>query len=82
MTVKAIKDAIARLPGEERASLAAWLTRQTMDAWDKQMLRDFSSGGKGAKFLDQVKKEVAQGKANGTVRPLDEGLAERRRRRL
>jgi len=81
LTVEAIKDAINKLPQEDKVSLASWLNVQTMDDWDQQMRRDFSPGGKGMKFLEQVKREIAEGVAEGTVRPMVEGFAERRRRR-
>ena len=80
LTVEAIKEAINKLPEEDKVSLTSWLNVQTMDDWDRQMQRDFSPGGKGAKFLEQAKRETAEGLAQGTVRPLSEGLAERRRR--
>ena len=80
LTVEAIKEAINELPEEDKVSLTSWLTVQTMDDWDRQMQRDFSPGGRGAKFVEQVKREIAEGDAEGTVRPLSEGLAERRRR--
>jgi hypothetical protein len=76
-TVEDIKQAIAELPEEDRMSLAAWLNLQTMDEWDREMQRDFSAGGRGMKFLDQVKREIAEGE----TRPIEEGFAERRRRR-
>jgi len=41
------------------------------------MQRDFSPGGRGAKFLDQVRREAA----NGKVQPMEEGFGERRRQR-
>jgi hypothetical protein len=80
LNVEAIKDAIAKLPEDDKVSLAAWLNLQTMDDWDRQMQRDFAPGGRGAKFLEQAKKEIAEGTANGNVRPIEEGFAARRRR--
>lgn len=74
LTVDAIKEAIAALPEKDQQSLAAWLNLQTMDNWDRQMQRDFSPGGQGKRFLDQVKREIAQ----GPVRPIEEGFAKRR----
>ena len=81
LTVEALKDAISKLPEEDQVSLACWLNAQTMDDWDRQMHRDFSPGGQGRSFLEQVKREVADGVAEGTVRPIGDGFAERRRRR-
>lgn len=37
--VEDIKQALARLPEEDKVSLAAWLNLQTMDEWDKKMQR-------------------------------------------
>jgi hypothetical protein len=48
-----------------------------MDDWDREMQRDFAPGGRGREFLEQVKREIAEGK----TRPIEEGFAERRRRR-
>ena len=73
MTVDDIKQAIAGLPGEERHSLAVWLNELDYDDWDKEMVRDFSPGGRGYHLLEKVKREIAGGKA----RPIEEDLAER-----
>jgi len=73
MTVEAIKDAIAGLPAEERHSLAAWLNELEYDAWDREMVKDFSPGGHGAALAERVKRQIAEGKA----RPMEEGFAER-----
>jgi hypothetical protein len=71
MTVEAIKEAIAELPEDERHSLAAWLNEIEYDDWDKQMVKDFSPGGRGMAWVENVKREIAEGKAS----PLEEGLA-------
>ena len=81
LTVEAIKEAINKLPEKDKVSLTCWLNTQTMDDWDRQMQRDFSPAGKGQEFLEKVKREVAEGVAEGTVRPLSEGFANRRRQR-
>jgi Rod binding domain-containing protein len=73
MTVEAIKDAIAGLPAEERHSLAAWLNDLDYDAWDKQMVEDFSPGGRGIALAERLKQQIAERQA----RPLDEGFAKR-----
>jgi len=74
MTVEALKEAIAELPEEERASLAGWLIQHDYDAWDKQMAEDYSPGGRGMTFYEQVQREISEGK----TRPMEEGFAERR----
>jgi hypothetical protein len=76
MTVEAIKNAIADLPEDDKVALAAWLNLQTMDEWDRQMEEDFSPGGRGMAFFEQVQHEIAVGDS----RPMEEGFLERRRR--
>ena len=61
LSVEAIKDAIAGLPEQEKAALAAWLNAQTMDEWDSEMQRDFSPGGRGQHLVEKVKAEVRAG---------------------
>jgi hypothetical protein len=79
MTVDALKNAINALPREERHALALWLNELEYDAWDKQMLEDFSAGGRGTALVEKVKHEIASGKTS----PLQDGraLAEARRER-
>jgi hypothetical protein len=68
MTLEALKQAIAELPAEEKAALAAWLNEQEMDEWDRQMKKDFSPGGRGARVVEKVKADIRAGK----FRPMDE----------
>lgn len=63
MTVETIKEAISRLPDEERHLLAAWLNELDYDDWDHEMVVDFSSGGRGMAMAESIKHEIAQGKA-------------------
>jgi hypothetical protein len=72
MTVEAIKEAIAALPAEQKASLAAWLIQQDMDLWDKQIEEDFSPGGRGMALLEEAETDLQTGR----VKPMDEFLAE------
>jgi len=74
MTVDAIKDAIARLPESERHSLTAWLNDLDYDDWDKEMVADFSPGGRGMALVKKVEQQIAQGKAI----PFEEGLEQAR----
>ena len=74
MTVEAIKQAISTLPAEQRHSLASWLNQIDYDDWDRQMVQDFSPGGRGMVLVERVKREIAQGKAV----PFKEGLAKAR----
>lgn len=73
MTVEAIKVAIAGLPEDDRHSLAAWLNELDYDAWDRQMVKDFSPGGRGTAWAERVKRQIAEGQA----RAIEDGFAER-----
>ena len=77
MTVEAIKEAIAGLPEEQRHSLALWLNELDYDEWDREMVKDFSPGGRGHHLVERVKRHIAEGKA----RPMEEGIASRRKSR-
>ena len=70
MSIDAIKEAISRLPDDERHLLAAWLNQLDYDDWDQEMVVDFSSGGRGMALVESIKREIAQGKAI----PLQDGL--------
>lgn len=72
MTVESIKQAIADLPSDQKTSLTAWLVRQDMDDWDRQIEEDFSPGGLGMALLE----ETEAGMREGTLKPMDELLAE------
>lgn len=69
LSVEAIKEAIAGLPEQEKAALAAWLNAQTMDEWDREMQRDFSDGGRGEHLVEKVRAEIRA----GHFRPFSEG---------
>jgi hypothetical protein len=66
VTVEAIKAAIADLPEGERHSLALWLNELDYDDWDKEMVKDFSPGGRGYQVVEKVKRNLAEGR----VRPI------------
>jgi hypothetical protein len=70
MTVEDIKEVIVGLPEEDRHSLAAWIIDLDYDEWDKQMVRDFSPGGRGAAWASRVKQQIADGQS----RPMQEGF--------
>ena len=72
MTVEAIKEIIAALPANDRHSLTIWLNELDYDDWDKQMVQDFSPGGRGAAWAERVKREIAAGKATS----FEQGLAQ------
>lgn len=72
MTVEAIQKAIRKLPGPDRRKLAEWIEELDAQAWDREIARDFSPGGKGQSFLEEVNREIALQHA----RPFEEGLRE------
>jgi hypothetical protein len=64
MTVDAIKHAISALGREDRRVLSSWLNDLDYDAWDRQIARDFSTGGKGMSTLERVRQEIAAGQTS------------------
>ena len=72
MTLEAIKEAITDLTADEKTRLAAWLLKQDMEEWNRQIERDFSPGGRGMALLEEAEADVREGRA----RPMDEFLAE------
>lgn len=81
MTVEAIKEAITRLPEYERHSLAAWINDLDYDGWDRQMVADFSPGGRGMALVESVKHEIAQGKTVSFEQGRDQATTELDRQR-
>lgn len=69
MTIEAIKEAINKLPDDDKVTLAAWLNLQNADDWDREMQRDFSPGGRGQHLVAKVKADVRDGK----FRPMSQG---------
>ena len=77
MTVESIKEAIAGLPAEQKTSLAAWLIRQDLNEWDREMEADFSPGGRGMALLEEAEADLQAGRAKS----MDDLLAEAKARR-
>lgn len=75
MTLDAIKEAIEKLPPDEQAVLAGWLSERGWDAWDWEIESDFSAGGRGMALLRELEQEIAKGNTS----PLKEGFAARRK---
>ena len=61
-SIDEIKEAIAALSEQDRLALASWLSIQTMDEWDREMERDFSSGGAGHHLVEKVRADIRAGK--------------------
>ena len=77
MTVEAIKAAIEDLPEPERRKLAEWLEELGEQAWDAEMERDFSPGGRGRHLVEKIDQEIDR---HGFT-SLHEGLRSRRKKR-
>jgi hypothetical protein len=75
MTVEAIKGAIVHLSGADRRQLARWFEESEERAWDEEIERDFSAGGRGMPLLAELEREIGEGK----TRPIEEVCAERRK---
>ena len=73
MTVEAIKDAIKQLPEPERRDLADWFEELAAQAWDAEMERDFSPGGRGYRLVEEMNHEIEE----GSFAPLEDGLMSR-----
>jgi hypothetical protein len=50
------------VPDEDKIALATWLSLQTMDEWDRQMVLDFAPGGRGVHVIEKVKADIRAGK--------------------
>jgi hypothetical protein len=73
MTVEAIKAGIQQLTKPERHALAEWFAELEEQAWDAEMERDFSPGGRGRHLVEKIN----QGIDNDKFTPLVEGLRSR-----
>lgn len=61
MSLAEIKHAIEELPEEQRVALAGWLWNLELKAWDEQIARDFSPGGRGQRLLEKVDAAIDRG---------------------
>jgi hypothetical protein len=61
MKLAELKSAISELSDQERTELAAWLLSLDREAWDREIVADFSPGGAGMKLLDEVDAAIEQG---------------------
>jgi hypothetical protein len=77
VSIESIKEAIAELGAEEKASLTAWLIEQDAAEWDRQMEEDFLPGGAGMALLEEAESNVRAGR----TKPMDEVIADAKARR-
>jgi hypothetical protein len=77
MTIEAIKAAISELSEEECSSLASWLIEKGYDRWDREMVVDFSPGGRAAQSsLNKFSVKIAEGQTSS----MTEGFSQRHKR--
>lgn len=62
MTLEAIQEAINRLPLEQQRLLVIWIQERDSQAWEEQLERDFSKGGRGMPLLEEVERQIAEDK--------------------
>lgn len=69
MDLAEIQHAIDELPKEQQAVLAAWIAERNQTEWEAEIERDFSPGGAGGAFIEEMKADARAGK----FRPFEEG---------
>jgi hypothetical protein len=62
MSLAEIEKAVDRLSPEELAKLADYIARHDKAAWDEELARDFSAGGRLWPLLDDVEKDIRAGR--------------------
>ena len=63
MSLAEIKDAVTELTPQELAELAAFIQAQDSLAWDREIEKDFSPGGKHHALLAEIDAEIDAGDA-------------------
>ena len=58
MSLTEIEEAVDKLSPEELAKLAAHIAHRDKLAWDEEIEKDFSPGGKHEKMLEQIDAEI------------------------
>ena len=61
MRLSEIEKAVDELPPKELAKLAAYVARRDKLAWDIELEKDFSPGGKHEKALEKIDAEIDAG---------------------
>ena len=61
MSLSEIEKAVDELPPNELAKLAAYVARRDKLAWDRELEKDFSPGGKHEKALEKIDAEIDAG---------------------
>ncbi|SPF56147.1 conserved hypothetical protein [Candidatus Sulfopaludibacter sp. SbA4] len=74
MNVRTIKEEIEHLSAAGRRELADWFAELEAQAWETEIEPDFSPGGAGMPFLEEMKADSRDGK----FKPFKEGRPVRR----
>ena len=74
MTVETIENAFAELSVVERGEVMHWIEEFQERDFDQKIERDFALGGSGQSLLDELKREIAEGK----TKPTEEACREQR----
>lgn len=61
MSLAEIEQAVERLTPEELTQLAAFIAQRENRAWDDEIDRDFSPGGRLSAVADEVRRDIADG---------------------
>jgi len=61
MSLAEIEKAVDRLSPDDLAKLADYIARHDKLAWDEEIERDFSPGGKHAAVLEKIDAEIDEG---------------------
>jgi cytochrome c553 len=61
MSLAEIEEAVDKLSPAELAKLAAHIARRDKAAWDEEIEKDFSPGGKHEKALEKIDTEIDAG---------------------
>jgi hypothetical protein len=69
MDLAEIQHAIEGLSEDQQTALATWIAEREWAVWGAQIARDFSTGGAGMDWLEDVKAQVRSGKSQ----PFSEG---------
>ena len=67
--LQTIKEEIEHLSAAERRELANWFAELEAQTWEMEIERDFSPGGAGMPFLEEMKADARTGK----FKPFEEG---------
>ena len=74
LTLEAIKESVLHLSETEREQLANWFQELAAEAWDAEMERDFSPGGRGDQLVERIDREIERTIAAGNLTTLEDGL--------